>query len=321
MRIFLLIIVIICLGTVASYFFIEDYYNHSTLPTQETTIVVPKGAPLGKIATLLEQNGAIKYAPLFTQIAKFTNQTNAKHGEYKFAPNSSPREILRKLVAGEVVERKFTIAEGKTAYDILQILSRLEAVTGTLPENLPEGSVLPQTYHYEYGDDVNKIIAQMQTEMQKTLAAEWEKRNLSSILKTPQEALILASIVEKETGLDGERGLVASVFLNRLKIGMPLQSDPTAVYGITFGAALGDKVRAKHVDDNNPFNTYKIAALPPTPICSAGVEALRAVLNPPESQFLYFVANGAGGHNFAKTLAEHNANVEIYRQALKAKTE
>jgi UPF0755 protein len=305
------------IAAVMAYSLINQYYTSSSLPEQPTTVIIKSGASVAAIANQLTDAKVIKYPLLFTQIAKYSEQTNLKMGEYNFLPQSSPREILRKMEAGEVVVRKFTIPEGKSSYDIIQILAAADGLTGNLPAAIEEGSVLPNTYHYELGDSYADIVKKMRADMNAKVAELWEKRDKSIPLQTPQEALILASIVEKETGLDGERGLVASVFINRLNKGMRLESDPTAVYGITFGKPLGESVARKHVQHENAYNTYKIDRLPPTPICAVGIDALKAVLNPPDSDFFYFVADGKGGHNFAKTLSEHNDNVVKYRAALK----
>ena len=317
LKIILPIIISLVVAAFMVYSFVNDYYTSSNLPQQPTTVIIKSGASVRAIAEQLAENNALKFPLLFTQIAKYSKQTNLKQGEYLFAPKSSPREILRKMAAGEVVVRKFTIPEGKSSYDIIQILAAADGLTGNLPAAIEEGSVLPNTYHYQLGDTYADMVKKMRADLSATLAQLWEKRDKSIPLQTPQEALILASIVEKETGLDGERGLVASVFINRLNRGMRLESDPTAVYGITFGKPLGESVARKHVQDENAYNTYKIDRLPPTPICAGGLDALKAVLNPPDSDYFYFVADGKGGHNFATTLSEHNDNVVKYRAALK----
>lgn len=328
MRYLLLIIILLSALTFAGYRYTKFYYE---TPNEEfghccddpkleyIAIFVEKGSSLTRIAHQLANAELIRNPKLFTYIARFTKQTNAKHGEYSFSVFSSPKEILEKLERGETVVHKFTIPEGKTSYEILQILGKIENIKGELPTSIDEGSVMPDTYLYSYGDTYQSIIKKMKDEMSNFLAREWEKRDKSLPLKSPYEALILASIVEKETGLDGERGKVASVFINRLNRPMRLESDPTAVYGITKGKPLGDKVRAKHVRHDNEYNTYKIDRLPPTPICAPGFEAIEAVLNPPTTDYYYFVASGKGGHNFAKTLSGHNANVVKYREALKRK--
>lgn len=294
-----------------------NYYETDNLQRQDKTIIVKPGSSIKRIANQLEDESIISFAPVFEIAARITKQTNPKVGEYKFEAGTSPEQILKKLEDGDVVIRKFTIPEGKTSFEILEILAGLEAVEGELPEYLDEGSILPSTYHYHYGDNYSKIIKKMKDDMSNLLAEEWENRKEGLPLKSPYEALILASIVEKETGLDGERGLVASVFTNRLNKPMRLESDPTAVYGITKGKPLGEKVHARHVRHDNEYNTYKIDRLPPTPICAPGIDAIKAVMNPPESEYFFFVANGEGGHNFGKTLAEHNKNVQIYREALR----
>lgn len=319
MRYFLLIIIIAVAIAFGGYRYVTYYYqtpNTKQLSTE--TVIVDNGSSLTKIAYQLARKGVITQPDLFILIAKLTKQTNPKHGEYEFGIIQSPKQILEKLENGDVVIRKFTIPEGKTSYEILGILQQLDAVSGNLPENIEEGSVLPQTYHYQYGDSYAEIIKKMQADMSDVLAKEWANRSPNLPLKSPEEALILASMIEKETGLDGERELVAGVFINRLNKPMRLESDPTAVYGITLGKPLDDKVRAKHVRDENEYNTYIINRLPPTPIAAPGIESIRAALNPPQTDYFYFVANGKGGHNFAKTLKEHNENIAKYRKALKS---
>lgn len=299
------------------YVFLAGYYNESKLPRESKRVVISKGSSVKSIAYGLDEQDIIRYPEIFTQLAKLTKQTNLKHGEYFFSARTSPKDVLKKLVSGDVVVRKFTIPEGKTSYDILNILANVENLTGDFPDNIPEGSVLPNTYNYTYGHTYQDVIKGMQKEMDKVLSEAWENRKEGLPLKSKEEALILASIVEKETGLDGERGLVASVFINRMRIPMRLESDPTAVYGITKGAPLkGGKVRAKHVRHASEYNTYTTDGLPPTPICAPGIEAIKAVLNPPESKYLFFVANGKGGHNFATNLNGHNKNVRLYRKVM-----
>jgi len=280
-------------------------------------IMIPKGSSLKSIAELLAREEIIKHPQFFYYMARFTGQTNPKHGEYEFTSYYSPKAILEKLEKGDVVIRKFTIPEGRTSYDIIEILKSAEGLAGELPETIAEGSILPSTYFYHYGDKYETIIARMQHNMQTTVEELWKKRAEGLPINTPEEAIILASIVEKETGLDGERGMVASVFTNRLRKGMRLESDPTAVYGITLGKPLDEKVRAKHVRHESPYNTYLIDRLPPTPIAAPGIESIKAVLNPPETPYYYFVANGKGGHNFAKNLNEHNKNVRTLIDFLK----
>jgi UPF0755 protein len=199
----------------------------------------------------------------------------------------------------------------------MEILSATEGLDGFIPNDIEEGSLMPTTYHYQWGDTYESVIKKMKDDMTKATNELWLTRRADLPIMTSREAVILASIVEKETGVADERGLVASVFINRLKKGMPLQSDPTAVYGITKGAPLGRVPLRKDIQDDNPYNTYKIPALPPGPICNPGIESIKAVLNPPDTDYIFFVATGNGGHNFSVTLDEHNRNVTTFRQVLK----
>jgi UPF0755 protein len=199
----------------------------------------------------------------------------------------------------------------------MEIMGDIEGLVGNFPDDIEEGAVLPQTYTYHYGDDYEDVVLTMKVAMKNNIETLWNQRQQGLPLNNPYEALILASIVQKEAGNLAEMPLVASAFINRLRIGMPLQSDPTAVYGITGGAPLGRLPLAADMKHDSPYNTYKIKALPPGPICNPGLDALKAVLNPPATDYLYFVANGQGGHNFSSSLADHNNFVADYREVRK----
>jgi UPF0755 protein len=223
--------------------------------------------------------------------------------------------VLGKLVKGDVVLRFVTVPEGRTSWEAVEILSANPLLTGEIDEVPPEGSLFPETYDIQRGQARTEIVARMQAKMDQVLDAAWQKRAEDLPVKTKEEALVLASIVEKETGLADERPEVAAVFVNRLRKGMKLQSDPTVVYGVTEGKGpLGRGLRRSELDRATPWNTYVIDGLPPSPIANPGLAAIEAVLNPPESEYLYFVADGTGGHVFAKTLDEHNANVRKWRE-------
>jgi UPF0755 protein len=238
-----------------------------------------------------------------------------KAGEFAFPAAVSMRGALEILDRGETVARWLTVAEGLTSSEVVALVAAAEGLSGE-PGPVPlEGSLLPETYHYSRDDDRAALIGRMQSDMQAVLAELWPKRAEGLPIKTPEEAVILASIVEKETGVAEERPLVASVFVNRLKRGMRLQSDPTVVYGITLGKApLGRQLIFRDLDTPTPYNTYTNGGLPPGPIANPGRAALEAVLNPAETRYLYFVADGTGGHAFAKTLQEHNNNVAKWRK-------
>jgi len=218
-------------------------------------------------------------------------------------------------VRGDTVLHRVTVAEGLTSHQIVEILRQNDLLTGEITEDPPEGSLAPETYTIERNQSRSDVLKLMEKHQAEILAEAWEKRAPDLPLSSPEEVLVLASIVEKETGIAEERGRVASVFLNRLKRGMRLQSDPTVVYGITEGKApLGRGLRRSELDRVTPYNTYQVDGLPPTPIAAPGRDAIMAVVNPEDTNFLYFVADGTGGHVFSETLAEHNSNVARWRR-------
>lgn len=210
---------------------------------------------------------------------------------------------------------RIAIAEGATSWQIAETLRQAEFLTGAFLEIPPEGSLAPDSYEVRRGADRAALLAQMQERQAAILARAWENRAPGLPLTSPEEALILASIVEKETGVADERGVVASVFINRLRVPMRLQTDPTVIYGITQGrGTLGRGLRRSELNAETPYNTYRIDGLPPTPIANPGRASIEAALNPDDTQYLFFVADGTGGHAFATTLAEHNENVARWRQ-------
>lgn len=284
------------------------------------TVVVSKGAGLTQIAAQLQKSGVIEMAKIFVLGTRLSGEGRAiKAGEYAFAEHISPRQVLTILTSGKTVQRRVTIPEGLSSFEVAALINGTEALEGTVGIP-PEGSVLPETYSYEFGESRSDLMRRMAASMQETLADLWQSRAPDLPFTDPSEVLILASIVEKETGVAAERPRVAAVFINRLRRGMRLQSDPTVVYGITGGrTALGRPISRKDLDTATPYNTYRIAALPPGPIANPGRDAIAAVLNPVESDELYFVADGTGGHVFAKTLAGHNKNVARWRRLMKKK--
>lgn len=322
LRNFLLFLIIAALAAALAFHWLDNYYHSPTNFSGNGYVVIEKGSGINKAAEALDDAGVIKYPRLFAAIAKYEKKTNPKFGEYLFTPDLTREQILDKINKGETIVRKVVVPEGKSVIQIFDILRNSEKLKPVIDQaNLPqEGTLMPSTYIYHYGDTDKDIVEQMQKSMAVTLDQLWQKRAANLPFKTKEEALTLASIVEKETGLDSERPLVASVFINRLNKGMKLESDPTAVYGITHGAELGRKPNADDIKNNNPYNTYIIPALPPGPICNPGAAAIAAVLNPPSTEYIYFVATGSGGHNFATTYQEHAANVQKLRDYLKIPT-
>ncbi len=283
---------------------------------EEVIVVLPRGAALKDTSRLLALHGAIGNELLFRLGARYRREDRAiRYGEYLIPAGVSMEEVLALLVSGETIEHKVTVAEGLTSYQIVEILRASEILTGEIAEVPTEGSLAPNTYFIQLNQSRGDVLKRMAEAQAAVLAEAWEKRADGLPLASPEEVLVLASIVEKETGMAGERARVASVFVNRLKRGIMLQSDPTVVYGITEGKGpLGRGLRRSELDRATPYNTYVIAGLPPTPIAAPGREAIMAVVNPEETDFLYFVADGSGGHVFARTLREHNRNVAAWRK-------
>jgi UPF0755 protein len=299
----------------AAMFGLERFGRAGPL-AEDVTVVVPRGANLSKISRLLEKSGVVEDRRLFKWGVRLLGSAqNLKAGEYAFPAGVSMRDAFEILDRGETVARWLTVAEGLTSAEILALVAAAEGLSGEPGAVPPEGSLLPETYHYSWNDDRAALVERMQTGMEVVVAELWPERVEGLPIKTPEEAVILASIVEKETGVPEERPLVASVFVNRLKRGMRLQSDPTVVYGLTNGRApLGRTLTFRDLDRPSPYNTYTNGGLPPGPIANPGRAALEAVLNPAQTRYLYFVADGSGGHAFAKTLVEHNQNVAKWRK-------
>jgi UPF0755 protein len=291
-------------------------------PLQEDLVVlVPRGAGLKDTSRLLALHGAIDSEFIFRLGARYRREDrDMRYGEYRIPAGASMEEVLEMLVEGKTVLHKLTVPEGLTSFQIVELLRGSEILTGEVGDIPAEGSLAAETYTLERNQSRNEVLKQMAELQAAELARAWERRVPDLPLATPEEALVLASIVEKETGVAEERARVASVFINRLKRGMKLQSDPTVVYGITGGEGpLGRGLRRSELDRETPYNTYVIDGLPPTPIATPGRDAIMAVVNPEETDFLYFVADGTGGHVFAETLDEHNRNVVKWR-AIESKT-
>jgi UPF0755 protein len=232
-----------------------------------------------------------------------------KAGEYRIPAHLSQSDILKLLQGGRTLQRFVTIPEGWPAVSVHSALMKADGLAGEVKVPV-EGTVLPDSYSFQRGDPRQKILDRMQRAMVKYLAAAWTKRKPGIAVETPREALILASIVEKETGKPSERRTVAAVYSNRLKRGMPLQADPTVIYPVTKGLPLGRRILRSELQNDNGYNTYAKAGLPIGPIANPGRASIDAVLDPAQSNALYFVADGTGGHVFADTLDQHNANVQ-----------
>ena len=282
----------------------------------ETTIVtLPSGAGVNAIAANLKAAGVIRSTDMFKAAATLTGaDRRLRAGEYEVPSKASLRSVLVLLVEGKVVRHYVTLPEGWSSAQAVDILMRQPILTGDIPTTPEEGSLWPDTYEISRGDTRASVITRMSNAQADNLARLWAARSPRTVVKSPEEAVILASIVEKETAVASERPRVAAVFSNRLRIGMRLESDPTIVYGITQGRPLGRGIRRSELERQTAWNTYQIDGLPPTPIANPGREALAAVLNPPASDELFFVADGSGGHAFARTYDEHLANVARWRE-------
>ena len=277
-------------------------------------VILRRGAGLNEIASALEKGGAVRSAAVFVAAAQLTGAARSlKAGEYEFPSRASMATVLDYIRDGRVVVHQVTIPEGWTVDMAVEALMKEEALVGEVATP-PEGSILPQTYAFERGEERAAVLQRMMDARDKLLADLWPKRKAGLPIRTPEEAIILASIVEKETGQTSERPRVAAVFVNRLNKGMRLESDPTIIYGLTKGRPLGRGIRCSELDRPNPYSTYQIDGLPPTPIANPGEASIAAVLDPPDTDELFFVADGTGGHVFATTLEEHNRNVARWRQ-------
>lgn len=278
--------------------------------TEDKTVIVPHGARVRDVAEMLDQEGAVYSPLLFRFAAKVMALGNLKAGEYKLNADISTVEVVAMIHEGRSVVRLFTVAEGLTSQEIARLLTAMPELAGEAGAVPAEGSMLPESYRYIYGDSRAGMVARMQKAMQETLDELWAKRDPSLPIMTPEQALVMASVIEKETGKAAERPRIAGVFYNRLRYHMRLQSDPTVIYAIQRAKGFMDH-DIEHADLSfpSPYNTYVNDGLPPKPICNPGRAALEAALHPETNDYLYFVADGTGGHVFAKNLAEHNQNV------------
>ena len=299
---------------VIMYFNAPNSYHH-----QDKRFIIESGLTFRQVVEKLHKEKIVKNPDAFLYLSQLIKGIDPKvrYGEYFFEKNTSYYKILHKMVRGNIFFRKVTIAEGLTTNSVLKAIERSHGLIGPIPENLKEGVLLPETYFYSYNDTKVSIVKRMRSSMRKAIDELWEKRDLTIPVTTKDQALILASIVERETGMESERPKVASVFTNRLKKNMKLQSDPTIIYSFTMGnKSLERPIRLSDIRNNSAYNTYYIYGLPPTPICNPGLASIKAVLNPPQTDYLYFVATGNGEHHFSSNIAEHNEYVGKYRRLM-----
>lgn len=311
----------VILGGLAFWWGAMNYNSQGPL-NEEKLISIQHGTGLNRIASILEEEGAINNRYVFIIGTRVIGAaSDLKAGEYQLEPGISAKDIAVKMRDHDVFARRVTIREGLTSYEIVNLLKDVEELSGEVNSTPAEGSLLPNTYDYQLNEKRSSILDRMAKNMTETLDNAWASRVDDLPFKTKEEALTLASIVEKETAVAEERRKVAGVFINRLNRGIPLQTDPTVIYAITKGkhkndgkGPLGRRLLLKDLEYDSPYNTYKNAGLPPGPIANPGKASIEATLNPEEHDYIYFVADGTGGHAFAKTLAEHNANVAKWRK-------
>ncbi|MCP5368127.1 MAG: endolytic transglycosylase MltG [Hyphomicrobiales bacterium] len=307
------------LGAIGATVFLTWGYTQFVQPgplVSPTAVVIPKGIGIHGIAQRLQDAGVVRNATIFRYGVRFLGRkAPLRAGEFEFPAAISPRQAMEVLQQGPTVVRRLTVAEGLTSAEVVDLIAGAEGLSGAVGKVPAEGALLPETYHFSFGDPRQQVIARMRQSMAETVDALWAERTPGLPLKTKRDAVILASIVEKETAKTEERPRIAAVFVNRLRKGMKLQSDPTVAYGLArSGGGLGRPLTRADLKTPTPFNTYTIDGLPPAPICNPGRDAIAAVLRPSQTEELFFVADGTGGHLFAKTLDEHNRNVAHWRR-------
>lgn len=297
------------------YVAVENQWHKPISTPPETLVWVPSGVGLHYLSNHLKTKGLIADTSAFRLgIELHSPSLNIRHGEFDVTGVQTIEALLDALSTRPAYQRQITLVEGESVAEFLMDAKTSPYIDDDLAQQPKEGSLMPETYNFTRGEKLSSLITRMQAPMTAYLNQLWNNRGDDFYLKSKSEALIMASIIEKESGVKAERPIIASVFKNRLKRNMRLQSDPTVIYGITFGKPLERSITRADLEEETAFNTYKITGLPPTPITNPGKAALDAVFDPAYTQFLYFVADGSGGHNFARNLKEHNKNVRNWRE-------
>ena len=313
----ILVVVAACAAAFASWRYYERYLDAAGPSTEDIIVQIPSGAGFSQITNILRDGGAINEPLLFRIHGQLTGlDTELKAGEYLVPAGISPRELLATIARGDALMHAVTVPEGLNNVQVFAIVEAAEILTGPMPDELPpEGWLLPETYLVQRGETRIELVERMKTDLQEVLNEAWANRAENLPLQSKEEALILASIIEKETALPDEYGKVSSVFINRLNDGMLLQTDPTVIFSLTEGKEpLGRELLRRDLQVDHPYNTYRYPGLPPGPIANPGRGAIQAAVNPDTTDYYYFVADGTGGHAFGKTLAEHNRNVAKWRE-------
>jgi UPF0755 protein len=288
------------------------------------TVLIPRGAGPATMAKILTGEGVISHPQLFrVALMVDPNPKPIKAGEYEVPPHISMSALVDLLQSGKLVQRRLTIPEGATTAEIVELVRKTDTLSGQITLDLKEGDLLPETYFYSREDTRDSVLSRMKEAMEKTLDEAWRKRAAGLPYASKHEALVMASIIEKETAIAAERPRVAAVYVNRLRLKMKLESDPTTIYGVTGGKGMqGKELTRADLQSSSPYNTYVAPGLPPGPICNPGRAAILAAMSPtPRDRSLYFVADGQGGHVFANTVYEHNRNVARWKEIQKQKQE
>ncbi len=291
-------------------------FDRSGPLTDEAVVVLPQGIGLDGIARALARAGVVDQPWLFQLGVRFAGTARTlQAGEFAFPPGISARGVMEHLVSGRVLAHRLTVPEGMTSHHVIALIDGIDRLDGAILVVPGEGTLLPETYHFSLGDSRAGMVRRMTVDMDRALAELWASRKPGLPFATAREGLILASIVERESGQHEERRHVAGVFINRLNRGMRLQSDPTVIYALAGGATRFEHVLSRaNLKVDSPYNTYRYGGLPPGPIANPGRDSLTAVFDPLVTKDLYFVSNEAGGLTFASTLAEHNRNVAKWRK-------